>query len=508
MAAARDPVRAHGRDPKLMDRVVNLAKRRGLVFPSSRDLRRVPLHLGLRAARRAAEAQREGRLVAVDGPAPRRHRRPRRRDPHGAPGVGGERARRHVHRPARRLPELQGALPRRPPARVRRVPELRRQGQLHRGAAVQPDVQDATSGPVEDDASVAYLRPETAQGIFVNFKNVQTTARKKPPFGIAQIGKSFRNEITPGQLHLPHPRVRADGDGVLRPARRRARSGSSTGCRQRYRLVRRPRDPRVDCCGSARTTPRSSRTTRPAPPTSSSSTRGVGASSRASRTAPTTTSRSTRSSPARISPTSTRSTSRHYLPYVIEPAAGADRATLAFLLAAYDEEEVTGREAHGAAAHHRLAPVKVAVLPLSRNEKLDAARARGRRRAPRPALHDRRRRRGCDRPALPPPGRGRNAALRHRRLRLARRRRRDRARPRHDGAGTGADRRCARRAPARLTLPSPRTPARERRWTTTTNCSVSMPTRRHDEIRTRVPRQEGRARPTRATRPTRSDARS
>ena len=55
-------------------------------------------------------------------------------------------------------------------------------------------------GPVEDDAAVAYLRPETAQGIFVNFKNVQTTTRKKPPFGIAQIGKSFRNEITPGNF--------------------------------------------------------------------------------------------------------------------------------------------------------------------------------------------------------------------------------------------------------------------------------------------------------------------
>jgi glycyl-tRNA synthetase len=55
-------------------------------------------------------------------------------------------------------------------------------------------------GPMEDSASVAYLRPETAQGMFVNFKNVYQTARKKPPFGIAQIGKSFRNEITPGNL--------------------------------------------------------------------------------------------------------------------------------------------------------------------------------------------------------------------------------------------------------------------------------------------------------------------
>ncbi|MBO0887220.1 MAG: glycine--tRNA ligase, partial [Acidimicrobiales bacterium] len=55
-------------------------------------------------------------------------------------------------------------------------------------------------GPVEDEASVAYLRPETAQGMFVNFMNVVTTARKRPPFGIAQIGKVFRNEITPGNF--------------------------------------------------------------------------------------------------------------------------------------------------------------------------------------------------------------------------------------------------------------------------------------------------------------------
>jgi glycyl-tRNA synthetase len=55
-------------------------------------------------------------------------------------------------------------------------------------------------GPMEDSASQTYLRPETAQGIFVNFKNVYQSARKKPPFGIAQIGKSFRNEITPGNL--------------------------------------------------------------------------------------------------------------------------------------------------------------------------------------------------------------------------------------------------------------------------------------------------------------------
>ena len=73
-------------------------------------------------------------------------------------------------------------------------------------------------GPVEEDASVIYLRPETAQGSYVNFKNVLQSSRKKLPFGIAQIGKSFRNEISPGQLRLPDARVRADGDAVLRPA--------------------------------------------------------------------------------------------------------------------------------------------------------------------------------------------------------------------------------------------------------------------------------------------------
>jgi glycyl-tRNA synthetase len=59
---------------------------------------------------------------------------------------------------------------------------------------------ETTVGPVQEEGSRAYLRPETAQGIFINFKNVSQIARRKPPFGIAQIGKSFRNEITPGNF--------------------------------------------------------------------------------------------------------------------------------------------------------------------------------------------------------------------------------------------------------------------------------------------------------------------
>ncbi|MFL5957051.1 MAG: glycine--tRNA ligase, partial [Solirubrobacterales bacterium] len=59
---------------------------------------------------------------------------------------------------------------------------------------------ETSLGPVRDEGSIVYLRPETAQGIFVNFKNVLQFSRKKPPFGIAQVGKSFRNEITPGNF--------------------------------------------------------------------------------------------------------------------------------------------------------------------------------------------------------------------------------------------------------------------------------------------------------------------
>ena len=116
-------------------------------------------------------------------------------------------------------------------------------------------------GPVEDDASVAYLRPETAQGIFVNFKNVQTTSRKKPPFGIAQIGKSFRNEITPGNfIFRTREFEQMEMEFFVPPEEARAvvrvlGAGALP-------LVPRPRHPRATCCGSAPTTPRSSRTTR------------------------------------------------------------------------------------------------------------------------------------------------------------------------------------------------------------------------------------------------------
>ena len=85
---------------------------------------------------------------------------------------------------------------RKPSKRPGETPGLR----PHRGAPVQPDVQDARSARSRRRAPTRTCGPETAQGIFVNFKNVAQLARRKPPFGIAQIGKSFRNEITPGNF--------------------------------------------------------------------------------------------------------------------------------------------------------------------------------------------------------------------------------------------------------------------------------------------------------------------
>ena len=103
------------------------------------------------------------------------------------------------------------------------------------------------AGPVEDSAAVAYLRPETAQGMFVNFANVLQTTRKKPPFGIAQVGKSFRNEITPQnwifrtrefeQMEMEFFVPPADGAALVRVLVQRA-----------PRLVRPPRHPGRACC--------------------------------------------------------------------------------------------------------------------------------------------------------------------------------------------------------------------------------------------------------------------
>ena len=269
-------------------------------------------------------------------------------------------------------------------------------------------------GPVEDTASQVWLRPETAQGIFVNFQNVLTTTRRKLPFGIAQIGKSFRNEITPGNFifrtrefeqmeieffvkpgddeqwhqHWLQERMRWYTDLGIRPENLRLRRHDPTElahyAKDTYDIEYRFPWGWGELEGIANRTDFDLK---------------------------------------RHAEFSGRSldyydddTKEHVVPYVIEPSGGVDRALLAFLVDAYDEEVIGGAEAErqevigGAAAerqkeepegdrrseggapgkgdqaelrrspnrelrtvlhlHPALAPVKVAVLPLSRNEKL------------------------------------------------------------------------------------------------------------------------------------------
>jgi glycyl-tRNA synthetase len=228
-------------------------------------------------------------------------------------------------------------------------------------------------GPVEDDASVAYLRPETAQGIFVNFANVQTTTRKKPPFGIAQIGKSFRNEITPGNFVFRTREFEQMEMEYFVPPEDGAH-WYEYWCQERFRwytdlgipedqLRLRPHATEELSHYSAATSD-----VEFLYPWGWGELEGI-----ANRTD---------YDLAQHSKVSGQDLSyydqeheRRYLPYVIEPAAGADRATLAFLLAAYEEEDVDngkgGTEKRTVLRlHHRLAPIKVAVLPLSKNERL------------------------------------------------------------------------------------------------------------------------------------------
>ena len=160
------------------------------------------------------------------------------------------------------------------------------------------------AGPVEDEGAVAYLRPETAQGMFTNFANVLQATRKKPPFGIAQVGKSFRNEITPGNfVFRTREFEQMELEFFVPPDE--APKWYEFWCAERLRWYTDLGIP-DDMLRFAPTMPTSCRTTRPARLTSSSSTHGVGASSRASRTAPTTTSRNTPSSRGSASSTSTR----------------------------------------------------------------------------------------------------------------------------------------------------------------------------------------------------------
>ncbi|HUR86821.1 MAG TPA: glycine--tRNA ligase [Solirubrobacteraceae bacterium] len=225
---------------------------------------------------------------------------------------------------------------------------------------------ETTMGPVKDSGATVYLRPETAQGIFVNFKNVLQFSRKKPPFGIAQIGKSFRNEITPGNfVFRTREFEQMEMEFFVRPDEaprwyefwKQARHDWYTELGLRADHLRmREHDPDELSHYSSETAD-----VEYLFPIGWSELEGIANRGNFDLT------QHAEFSGEKLEYFDPQSKER-YVPHVIEPAAGADRATLAFLVDAYDEEEIGGEQRTVLKLHPRLAPVKVAVLPLVRKD--------------------------------------------------------------------------------------------------------------------------------------------
>jgi glycyl-tRNA synthetase len=373
-----------------LDRIVNLAKRRGLVYPSSE------IYGGLRAAWdygplgvelknhikrlwwRAMVQERDdvvgldssvvlarevwetsGHVEAFVDPLTECqscHRRYRADDLEDAYAA------RHGHPPARGLADIT-------------CPTCGT-----KGAFTEPRMFNGLMktylGPVEDESGLAYLRPETAQGIFVNYLNVQTSARKKPPFGIAQIGKSFRNEITPHNfIFRTREFEQMEMEFFVPPGtdetwheywiEQRRSWFLQLGVRpENLRLFEHPKDKLSHY--SKRTVDIEYRFDFPG--TAWGELEGI-----ANRT-DYDLSVHAKASGVDLSYFD-QDRGERYTPYVVEPAVGGDRTALVVLLDAYAEDEAPN--AKGGLDTRtvlrldpRLAPVKAAVLPLSRNERL------------------------------------------------------------------------------------------------------------------------------------------
>jgi len=229
-------------------------------------------------------------------------------------------------------------------------------------------------GPVEDDANVVYLRPETAQAMFVNFENVVTSMRRKLPFGIAQIGRSFRNEITPGNfIFRDREFEQMEMEYFCKPGtdeqwhkhwlEARLKWHKNLGVREENLRIREHEQEelshyskgtydieyRFDAMGWSELEGIANRTDFDLQAHAKGSGKSLSYFDEES--------------------------NEHIVPYVIEPALGVDRCFLVMLYDAYREEDVptaAGKTEQRVylALHPAIAPIKVAVLPLSRNEKL------------------------------------------------------------------------------------------------------------------------------------------
>jgi glycyl-tRNA synthetase len=233
---------------------------------------------------------------------------------------------------------------------------------------------ETTVGPVKEEGSTVYLRPETAQGIFLNFRNYLQFGRKKPPFGIAQIGKSFRNEITPGNfIFRTREFEQMEMEFFVPPAE--ANRWFEYWLQERHdwylRLGIRADHLRLRAHDADELSHYSSGTSDVEylfPSTAGGAGGGrwqelEGIANRGDFDL----NRHAEFSGQKLEYVDTASGER-YVPHVIEPAAGVDRAALAFLVDGYDEDEIEGERRTVLRLHPLLAPVKVAVLPLVRKD--------------------------------------------------------------------------------------------------------------------------------------------
>ncbi|MBQ2293793.1 MAG: glycine--tRNA ligase, partial [Spirochaetales bacterium] len=225
-------------------------------------------------------------------------------------------------------------------------------------------------GPVEDSGAVIYMRPETAQGMFVNFKNVQISSRQKPPFGIAQMGKSFRNEITPGNFTFRTREFeQMEMEFFIPPEEDEKWYEYWKETRKNWYLMYGMREDHLRLREHEKSElahyAKACADVEFLYPWGWDELEGI-----ANRTNFDLNTHQEHS--GKDLTYYNEQTKERYLPYVIEPAAGADRTTLAFLIDAYDEEVKENGETRVVLHFHpKLAPVKVAVFPLMKKDGLD-----------------------------------------------------------------------------------------------------------------------------------------
>ena len=224
------------------------------------------------------------------------------------------------------------------------------------------------AGPVEGAGADVYLRPETAQGMFINFKNILETSRKKPPFGIAQVGKSFRNEITPGNfVFRTREFEQMELEFFVPPDE--AHQWYEYWMKERFQWYLDLGIPEEQIRMRAHDDDELSHYSSGTSDVEFLFPWGWGELEGVANRGDYDLLQHAEHSGQKLEYFD-QGTGERYVPHCIEPAAGATRSMMAFLMAAYDEEQVNDETRTVLRLHPRLAPYKIAVLPLSKKDTL------------------------------------------------------------------------------------------------------------------------------------------